>query len=82
MRGGRGLRGVSVEGQGVDGERQAGAGEARGQRAASTRSSFCPGRKTTARLRWWVGPSWAGPVGRPGKRQVSVFLFPVFFFYF
>ena len=34
---------------------EAGGGTARGQRAASTRSSFCPGRKMIG------GPSWAGP---------------------
>ena len=37
-------------------------------RVATTRLSFCPGRKTTGRLRWWVGP---GKRTGPALLQVS-----------
>ena len=61
----------------------------RRQQAAAWRActlAVLPFAAASWRGRRLATASWAGPLlgrgGAPGKRQVSVFLFPVFFFYF
>ena len=74
----RGSRGVlRAMGRHAGRQEVAGAWPARGEHAPLP---------SGARMEMTGKSEWAGPLlgrgGAPGKRQVSVFLFPVFFFYF